>query len=118
MPAGKALRQLHQPSRNHPCYITNISPDPDAVNFALPKSLTDNRLRRCHIFTFGINVTPKFTDIDLHVDNGMGVVSAGVSTTKIWFLYPPTVCMPFRSVARFWARGSMANNVHYAGQEP
>jgi hypothetical protein len=66
-------------------------PSSDAVNFTLPADLMRNRLSRCWKFPFAINITPKYTLVDLHVDQGMDVVSAGIGAAKIWFLYPPTV---------------------------
>ncbi len=106
MLTGKAPRQLHQPYRNHLCYITRTLLKTDANTYALPKSLTDNCIRQSHTFLFGINVTLKFTEVDLHIVNGIGVLSAGIPTIKIWFLYPPTVFLLFRKIAlSLWKHG-------------
>jgi hypothetical protein len=40
----------------------------------------------------GVNFTPKFTLVDLHVDQGLGGLSTAVGNcVKLWLLYPPKI---------------------------
>lgn len=85
---GRALRQLHQPNASNPSYITNIQlPDHDMHFPEALRCLVTPHDDELHL---GVNLTPKFTLVDLHVDQGLSGLSTAVgSCVKLWLLYPP-----------------------------
>jgi hypothetical protein len=75
--------------------MRNLAPQLERAVVTLPRALASrvgppsdiaSRLR--------VDVTPKYTLLDLRIEHGVHIVATGVAAEQIWFLFPPTVSFP------------------------
>jgi hypothetical protein len=93
-PLADALVQLHRPDRVAPTHVTNITPRLN-VRVAIPAALLA-RFTPVKIYPLTASIMPQYVFRDLAVAEDANIVSVGVGTKQLWFLFPPTVlcCHP------------------------
>ncbi|KAI9706538.1 MAG: hypothetical protein M1836_003544 [Candelina mexicana] len=87
---GIALLQLTEPNPANQHMVLNMTPKsapefhiPDALRHCLRPNVDKPKLQ--------INITPKYSFVDLHTDRGLDTVCITVDKCqKVWFLWPPT----------------------------
>jgi hypothetical protein len=70
--------------------MRNLTPDISQGCLDLPDHL-EERINKDFCSPLRVDITPRFTLLDLRVDHGMHAIAAGVSADRVWFLFPPTV---------------------------
>ncbi|KAJ9654131.1 hypothetical protein H2201_009045 [Coniosporium apollinis] len=108
--ASKALKQLWCPDPSTTYYAIDLRcPDafmriPEALSASLHVYYPEDEILPC----VG-NITPEFSFVDLHIDNGQDVLTTvvgdGEDCVKLWALYPPEE----RNLDLFYARKGQDN---------
>jgi len=88
---GEAIWQLQHPTKENPTYLMNAKLQlPDNSRMRVPTSVLSKRTPHGDLI-FGANLTPRYTIVDLHIDQGRdGLIVCVKDSKKIVLMWPAT----------------------------